>query len=141
MIEESPQRTGREVRLRGRDAEERLLADPGQRAVLERLVALAERLGLQPEHLDDLVHDLADEQATASVNAGEGVATGDFLEDADAVHDLLSQDASAINNGGLRSQIAFMVDQAGPEWAHAQLARSARTFDGRHDDRRAGGDR
>ncbi len=55
MIEESPQRTGREVRLRGRDAEERLLADPGQRAVLERLVALAERLGLQPElRLEDL---------------------------------------------------------------------------------------
>jgi hypothetical protein len=55
------------------------------------IVALAESMGLKPEDLDDLVHDA------------------------------ISRRASAINNGGLDDQLAFLVEQCGQEQTRAAL--------------------
>jgi hypothetical protein len=59
--------------------------------IVERLVDKAEAAGLDPEDLDDLVHDL-----TASV-------------------------AADVNNGGLEDQIAYLVDGLGAQHAEQQL--------------------
>ena len=60
-------------------------------AVVERLVNKAEAAGLDPEDLDDLVHDLA-----ASV-------------------------AADVNNGGLEDQIRYLVDGIGAQHTKRQL--------------------
>ena len=59
--------------------------------IVERLVDKAEAAGLDPEDLDDLVHDLA-----ASV-------------------------AADVNNGGLEDQIRYLVDGIGAQHAERQL--------------------
>lgn len=58
---------------------------------VSELVAMAESMGLKPEDLDDLVHDA------------------------------ISARASAINNGGLDDQLAFLVEQCGREQIRAAL--------------------
>jgi peptide subunit release factor 1 (eRF1) len=60
-------------------------------AVVERLVDKAEAAGLDPEDLDELVHDL-----TASV-------------------------AADVNNGGLEDQIRYLVDRVGAQRTEQQL--------------------
>lgn len=55
----------------------------GQRAEVPRLIARATELGVEPDDLDDAVHDAA------------------------------SGRASSVNNGGLDEQIAFLVEQNG----------------------------
>ena len=60
-------------------------------AVVERLVDKAEAAGLNPEDLDELVHDL-----TASV-------------------------AADVNNGGLEDQIRYLVDGIGAQHTERQL--------------------
>ena len=57
--------------------------------IAEDLVALATNLGLEPEDLDELVHDAA------------------------------GQEASRVNNGGLDTQIEYLIDQLGPIAARA----------------------
>lgn len=76
------------------------------------LVALADTLGLSEIDLDETVHDLCSQTASQAVNDGAG------YEDA---HDSASVEASAINNGGLEAQIAFLVSSSGAEWARAHL--------------------
>ena len=68
-------------------------ADAGQQGSEETdaIVAWAESLGARPEYLDDLVHDL------------------------------ISQQASSINNGGLDEQIAFLVETCGPRQARSLI--------------------
>ena len=60
------------------------MADDGRSAEVERLTNKADIAGLQPENLDDLIHDLA-----ASV-------------------------AADVNNGGLADQIEYLVDGLAP---------------------------
>jgi hypothetical protein len=60
-------------------------------AVVERLTNKADVAGLQPEDLDDLVHDLA-----GSV-------------------------AADVNNGGVEDQIAYLVDGLGAKHTERQL--------------------
>ena len=60
-------------------------------ATVERLVNKAEAAGLDPEDLDDLVHDL-----TASI-------------------------AADVNNGGLEDQIRYLVEGMGAQHAERQL--------------------
>lgn len=60
----------------------------------QRLVALADELNVDPRRLDDLVHDL------------------------------ISNSASEINNGGLEAQIAYLLDEVG-EVETEQAIRSA----------------
>jgi hypothetical protein len=66
--------------------------DAAHAAVEAKLVDKAESAGLQPEDLDDLVHDLA-----------SGVA-------------------SDVNNGGLEDQAAYLIDRLGVEEAERQIA-------------------
>ena len=66
-------------------------ADQQGREETDAIVAWAESLGARPEDLDDLVHDL------------------------------ISQQASSINNGGLTEQIAFLVETCGPRQARSLI--------------------
>jgi len=56
-----------------------------------RLAGKAEELGIEPERLDDLVHDQQGETA------------------------------ASIDNGGLESQLAYLVEQCGVEFVEAEL--------------------
>ncbi len=58
----------------------------------ERIVSEAEEQGIKPHQLDDLVHDVA------------------------------SETASAINNGGLSAQIEYLVEQIGAAETREALA-------------------
>lgn len=76
---------------------------------IDKLVKLAERLGLQPVDLDELVHDLAQELGLDRLNALEDPA------DQDGHISEQESTASAINNGGLDSQIEFLMEHNGQE--------------------------
>lgn len=85
------------------------------------LVTACEAAGLEPVDLDELVHDLADADAAALFNDGAGPTTGDAGADAGAVHDILGKDASAVNNGGLPAQVAYLVTALGSAQAAEAL--------------------
>ncbi|WP_217924834.1 hypothetical protein [Miltoncostaea oceani] len=82
------------------------------------VVAHATSSGLTPEHLDELVHDLADAQASRTLNTME-----DDEEALEATHDLISRGASDVNNGGVGAQVSFIVAHLGAEGAMAEIAR------------------
>ena len=67
------------------------VADDGRSAEVERLTNKADAAGLQPEDLDDLVHDLA-----ASV-------------------------AADVNNSGVTDQLRYLVDGLGAQHTEQQL--------------------
>ena len=67
------------------------VADDGRSAEVERLANKADAAGLQPEDLDELIHDLA-----ASV-------------------------AADVNNGGLTDQLRYLVDGLGAQHTERQL--------------------
>lgn len=79
---------------------------------LPELLALADALGLTDVDLDESVHQLRSEAASQAVNDGA---------DYDETHDSASLDASAINNGGIESQIGFLLSSCGAEWVRAHL--------------------
>jgi len=60
-------------------------------AVVERLADKAESVGLQPEHLDEMVHELA------------------------------SSVAADINNGGLEEQVKYLVEGLGAQHTERQI--------------------
>ena len=66
-------------------------------AAAERLVAKAEAAGLQPEDLDEAVHDLA------------------------------SAIAARINNGGLEEQVGYLVERLGVEDTERQIDEAIKT--------------
>jgi len=96
--------------LPGKDAAAQI---EGTAAVVS-FVTACEAAGIEPVDLDELVHDLADADAARLFNDGAGPTTGDAGADAEAVHDTLGRDASAINNGGLRAQVAYLLLALGP---------------------------
>ena len=73
------------------DCDMELQPEPEVAAVVERLTDKAEAAGLQPEDLDEVVHELA-----ASV-------------------------ASDVNNSGLEAQIAYLVDGLGAQHTERQI--------------------
>ena len=74
-----------------------LYAVADDRTAAERLVAKAEAAGLQPEDLDEAVHDLA-----------SGIAAG-------------------INNGGLEEQVGYLVERLGVEDTERQIDEAIKT--------------
>jgi hypothetical protein len=104
------------------ETQERLLDD---RFAVQcaRFVAQCQARGIEPEDLDDLVHDVSDHEAAERYNNGEGEDTGDALDDAGALHDLLSQSASEINNGGLADQVPLLLHALGAEALQDELDR------------------
>lgn len=76
-----------------------------------RLEALAERLGLHPEALDDAVHDVCD-RAAAHIADEEEDTFEDEDEDEehrDRVWDEVGGIGSEVNNSGLTAQLAFLL--------------------------------
>ena len=85
-------------------------------ADLARLEALAERLGLHPEALDDAVHDVCDRAAAHIADEEEDTFADDEGEEhRDRVWDEVSGIGSEVNNAGLTAQLAFLLadDSAG----------------------------
>ncbi len=64
----------------------------GRAAATKELLHLAEQVGVAPHTLDSVVHTLK------------------------------GNEAAEINNGGLRTQIAYMVESGGADWARLQIA-------------------
>lgn len=77
-------------------------------ASLERLVGLAEKLCLSSENLDDLVIDLAVDMGSDDLNDLNGLEDCDD-EDAEEVLTDWGEVASSVNNGGLESQLEFLL--------------------------------
>lgn len=86
---------------------------------VEQLLALAEELGLEPADLGDAVHDLAQEVGLAELNSLE--------EDVDQDEHITTQEvrASDINNSGLESQVAFLLEHNGHEDTRRLLEQAA----------------
>ena len=83
-------------------------------ADLARLEALAERLGLHPEALDDAVHDMCDRAAAHIADEDEDPFADDDEDDEDDEHrdrvwDEVSGIGSEVNNSGLTAQLAFLL--------------------------------
>jgi hypothetical protein len=90
-------------------------------AVVVGFVAACEAAGLSSLNLDEIVHDIADDEAAERHNSGAGPTTVDTCADAGAAHDLLSRDAVNVNNGGLASQIAYLIAALGRSQTKADL--------------------
>lgn len=82
-------------------------------AVAERLASVACRLGVTGEDLDELVHQLHSKTASQAYNDGEGPADDD--EAYKQLHHAAEVAASEVNNGGLASQVRWLVEQLGEE--------------------------
>jgi hypothetical protein len=92
------------------------------------LLALALAIGKpgDVQAAEDLIGQAADADRPGSEETGAVVAWAESLgvrpEDLDdLVHDLISQQASSINNGGLHDQIAFLVETCGPRQARSLI--------------------
>jgi polyhydroxyalkanoate synthesis regulator phasin len=72
-------------------------------AELERLVRLANELSLPDEALDDAVHDCAQDETLGELN---GTDAKDVQEDLIGSSE---ERASKINNGGIKSQIEYLL--------------------------------
>lgn len=93
----------------------------GRKVEVERLTALAAELGVDPTDVDDAVHEVTDQIASDMVNGSD-----DDIEDAqDRYYGEMDAHASSINNGGVPSQVEFLVDQLGPERTEAVLRECA----------------
>lgn len=79
------------------------------------LMAHAQQNGLQPEDLDDLVHDLKSEEAS-DFNNEHGTEETD-----DEIHDQKSEEASNINNSGLFDQLLYIIECLGPTEAMTKI--------------------
>jgi hypothetical protein len=82
---------------------------PSANGDTDRLVAYAESLGLSSSNLDMLVHDLAQEIALPDLNMLEG------QQEQEEHIGAQQATASAINNGGLAEQIAFLLQHNSAE--------------------------
>jgi len=90
-------------------------------AVVVGLVAACEAAGLNALDLDEIVHDIADDEAAERFNSSAGPPTAGACVDAGTVHDMLLRDAADVNNGGLGSQIAYLVVALGRSQTKAEL--------------------
>jgi hypothetical protein len=86
----------------------------------EGLLRLAESLGLGPEDLDEAVHELAQEIALGGLNA--------LGDPGDQEGHIAGQEATAsdVNNGGLGSQLSFLLAHCSAEQVEGIVRRAAR---------------
>jgi hypothetical protein len=89
-------------------------------AVVVGLVTACEAAGLSALDLEEIVHDIADDEAAERCNSGAGPTTADACADAGAAH-MLSREAAEVNNGGLASQIAYLIVALGRSQTKADL--------------------
>lgn len=88
---------------------------------VERITALVTDFALDPADLDDTVRDVTDQMASDMVNASDG-----DLEDAQDEHyGQMDVHAASVNNGGVRSQVGFLVDQLGASRAEEVIREAA----------------
>jgi hypothetical protein len=87
---------------------------------VEELVAYAESLGLASEDLDHLVHDCAQDAGLAELNSLAGAA-----EQEDHIS-AVEEDAAAVNNGGLDSQIEYLLEHGSEDEVRRLLDEAAR---------------
>lgn len=88
---------------------------------VDALIELVESMGLASEDLDDLVHDCADHRGAIEANDCAGEADQEnALDDA-------SEDAAAINNGGLAAQVRFLAEFHGLKEAENLIRDSVQT--------------
>lgn len=104
-------------------------ADLAQPGLLDALLREAHAAGIAAEDLDELVHDLAAQQAADAYNSGTGPGpdTGDALADMDAAHDAYGLHASAVNNAGLAAQLSYLASRGGLTWVRERLRTRNRT--------------
>jgi hypothetical protein len=82
---------------------------------VDELVELAESLGVEPEDLDVIVHEVAQDCSLGELNS---------TDDEDEQEEIISGSegrASTINNGGLESQLEFLVERWGEDEVRAAL--------------------
>lgn len=85
----------------------------------QELLSLASELAIEPEDLDDLVHDLVQEDGLDELNA---------IEDANEQDDHITageQIAAGINNSGLEEQLTFLFGNLGGHETALRLKRIA----------------
>ncbi|MFJ7489709.1 hypothetical protein ACIQZB_00360 [Streptomyces sp. NPDC097727] len=73
----------------------------------DRVIVLAESLGVDPVDLYGWVHDAAARYASDECNSSDDAAYGD------AAYDEAGRQAADLNNSGLRIQIRYLVAQYG----------------------------
>ncbi len=107
-----------------REEAERRVAEAGDEPTeVERLVILADELGLEASDLDDAIHDLAQEIGLDDLNSLED---GD---DQEAHIAAVERAASNINNGDIENQIEYLLDNDTPESVEELLRRLASEID------------
>jgi hypothetical protein len=90
---------------------------------VDGLTALATKLDVDPSDLDDAVRDVTDTMASTMVNGDPDDVP---IEDSQDQHyGDMDVYASSVNNGGIPAQVAFLVDQIGPERTETILRESA----------------
>lgn len=104
----------------GSDPAPRPLPETEAKTALSRLEALVDRLGISSEDADELVYDLFHAGASEQVNNGE-LPESDFTEAHDALHDRADDQASDINQGGVRDQLAALLGAYGEQDLVAKL--------------------
>ncbi|OEV13796.1 hypothetical protein [Streptomyces nanshensis] len=92
------------------DIEADLPLTPQDERETTRLLALAESIPVDPADLDEDVHDAAARYASDECNDSAAV---DNDEAADECYDEAGHQAAKINNGGLSSQVPYLVAQYG----------------------------
>ena len=103
------------------DIEATVPLSPQDAEVADGLLALAESLGVDPIDLDEAVHEAAARYASDECNSTGAV---DDDEAAHEVYEDAGRQGADINNGGLGSQVPYLVAQYGGDQAE-QLIRQA----------------
>jgi hypothetical protein len=104
--------------LRGRVAEAQKPALTSRDLAVKDICLWLEKAGADAEWLDDLVHDVAAENATGPMNQEDRESAKERIL---AEHE---HRASDINNGGLDTQVGFLVTHLGVKDARKQIAKS-----------------
>jgi hypothetical protein len=102
------------------EADTPLRADEARDA--DRLVTLAQSLGVDGIDLFEAVHDAASRYASDECNNTGAVDDDDA---ADEVYDEAGHGAAEINNGGLDSQVPYLVSQYGAAEAEEVIRESS----------------
>ncbi|MFF9786345.1 hypothetical protein [Streptomyces nigrescens] len=95
---------------------------PQEAADAGRLLELAEDLEVDPTDLFDAVHEAASHYASRACNDSGAV---DDDEAADELYDEAGRQAADLNNGGLPSQVRYLVAHYGAERTEEFLREAA----------------
>ena len=88
----------------------------------DEIVATLIALGLSPEAFDEVVHEVATENAMGDINAFDDTDDQDnLLNEAEAI-------ASEMNNSGFPAQVLFLTASLGFEAGREVIERVAKTY-------------